>query len=238
MKLIYSVFPMYRKACYNVSTSIYKDGDLKLVTKRALNNKSIRHIEAILENKHILANLYGENCVPKVKQINDTTIEMEYISGTTLMSYMQHYLSENDTNSFFELLCFYVENILKGGDGDHFDGELLSNPYDKNRGVNIDLTFDNIIMLEDGIKIIDFEWLYPDIPLKFVLFRVLAELYTRNNYLCDKNGLSFDKLLDMVGILPLKEEYLKLANDWWLLLQDGYLARYKKTRYLVQNTGI
>ena len=100
------------------------------------------------------------------------------------------------------------------------------------------MTFDIIIMLEDGIKIIDFEWLYEDIPLKFVLFRALQQLYVRNTTLCDLNGLPLDKLLDMAGILPLKEEYFKLTNDWWLTLQDGYLARYEKKRYLVNNIGV
>ena len=228
MELIYSVFPKYRKACFDVSTSIFVDGDTKLVRKQALNEKAIRHIEGLLDNQEILGSIYGINCVPKVKRLNKNTIEMEYVSGPTLLSYMQYYLRKKDINSFFEFLCFYIDNILKGADGDYFDTNLLNNPYDKNRNVNIDLTFDNIIMLEDGIKIIDFEWLYEDIPLKFVLFRALQQLYVRNTTLCDLNGLPLDKLLDMAGILPLKEEYFKLTNDWWLTLQDGSLARYEK----------
>ena len=100
-------------------------------------------------------------------------------------------LYENIEYYYNRILANYTDDIIPVND---------FNPMSPNRKYNLDLTLNNIIVLPSGkIKIIDYEWLLPNISKKFELFRTVAFLYGQYKNIFKEKQLSQGKLLEICG---------------------------------------
>ncbi|MBB5336886.1 GT2 family glycosyltransferase [Pectinatus brassicae] len=176
--LKYVKFSDERKQNYKIETSIWQEEKNTFIKKTALNNDAKKHIKAIYENYKILSKIYGKNHIAACDIINDYTIKIEYVEGMSLADKIVEVLDSNNFNKFDKLMKFYEADILHGEILDNKEF-FLRNASEESRNTNIDLSFDNIILTNNSYKIIDYEWLYTNIPKKFVLYRALEGFIER-----------------------------------------------------------
>lgn len=234
MNLVYAVYPKNRKEIYQTATHIYEEKGKKIVYKHAMNECAIEHLQCFAENREILAKQYGDMHMPRVWWKSRDCLGIEYIEGETLQKKMCTYLRNNDLEGFLQSICFYFEHILKGTASSVLRIEDLANAHADQRKYNVDLTFDNIICTSHGYSIIDFEWLYPNIPKQFVLYRTIIEFYIRNKELLKESGVSLEWLLDLLELKQNEKKYNEYYCMWWDFLKDDSLRNYIRIRKQVR----
>lgn len=220
----YIKFNTNRKQQYQIETCICEENNEIFVKKIALNEKAQIHICTIYENYKILSNIYGSKHIADCTMENKSILRIKYVKGELLSDKMALALDNNDTETFYKLLSFYKECILKGEikNNSHFS---LVEANEVNRNTNIDLTFDNIIMDNGNYIVIDYEWLYSNIPKKFVLYRAISGFIERK--------IRFSKLLfdmDVWKICDIKnvDLYNVKEKEFYGAVLSSYNKKYIK----------
>lgn len=199
MKVIYTQNTMYRKEEYAISTQIVESEGQRFVLKKALNNKAIPFVNGMEKNYQELVKQYSRENIAKGELLSPGVFRMEYIDGEALDVICMRLLENGNYNGFFKNIEYYYNRILA-----NYTDEIIPvndfNPMSPNRKYNLDLTLNNIIVLPSGkIKIIDYEWLLPNISKKFELFRTVAFLYGQYKNIFKEKQLSQGKLLEICG---------------------------------------
>ena len=167
-----------RKAPYRTETALIEQDGRILVRKRALSPEAEAHLDAFLENGRILAETYGREHVARAERRGDA-IYIDYIDGRTLSDRLLDDYAAGGLSALCDGIDRYRRDILaRSGIGDGF----APGPWHfhaPGRDTDIDLTFDNIIITDSGWQIIDYEWLFPQVPRAFVLCRALLEFCYR-----------------------------------------------------------
>lgn len=212
---IYAKFTKERLPQFQIETQIYEADGRRLIRKRALLPEGEAHIERLFENYE-----YFENKMPGVLagvKRQGQTAEFEYIKGESFAKHLDDKVLAGDKEGFLELLAVYREltRRLAGGTQAYEptadDGAVLG-AYPELSGVsaaykvNADLTFDNIIFVEDGsLKVIDYEWIFDCLlPMDFPVYRALFAYYLR----------SHNELAQMISIEECRE-YLDITEEAW-----------------------
>ena len=192
MKKIYSKITKERRKQFQIETYIMKDGEQRLVVKRALAKDGVAHIRKMSDyyekNK-------DEGILCPSELISENEIAFEFLTGESLCNTMLEALEDKDEVRFLSLLRMYDGiirsnvNIEKGTfmpDAQFvqvFGEASFPDEMECGKEMNIDMSFDNIIkdQTDSKYKIIDYEWVFPfNIPIKFVIYRAVLAFYTRN----------------------------------------------------------
>ena len=190
-------FANERRERYRIATEISIEGGVRIVRKRAMQSDACSHIRVIAENAEILAGIYGEEHVAKAHLEDEQTLALEYVEGTSLHSRLLSAIERRDYAAVDCNIRFFIDEILNKGP-EHAPGKFqLENPADPARDSDIDLDFDNVILTQDGWKIIDYEWLFPGVPRVFLLGRALRTFGERAAVL---GASGTDTLLRTYGI--------------------------------------
>lgn len=236
---IYSKITKDRRKEFQIETSIYRDNqknEYKAV-KRAITPEAEAHIAAMnrvygLEKeksskKHFSATLCSS-------EYNDGRLEFEFVKGKSLCDKLLDSLKSGNRPEFEKLLFEYENIVYETAAGP--SGAEHENRLEEVEGLNIDLTFDNIIEVNPGeYKVIDYEWCMQDrIPVKYVLYRAVYAFYMRYQDMVSKH-YTLPDLLQNFGIQEqeAKEYYNRNLDfiDYVYDSRDGYnemLKAYKK----------
>ena len=148
---------------------------------------------------------------------------------------MRESLKAGDREKFLHYLDFYKKNILRGEEGTAALQEPLD-PHAEDRAYDIDVNFENVIFVGGKFMVYDYEWMFPKVSKKYILYRNLAVFRERN--LAMLEGLSLDKnsYWQLAGFSA--EElsayaYYKDERKFQLLATELYPTNYVKTRYQV-----
>ena len=197
-------------------TKIIEENGKTIVRKEAIDIKAKEHIKQIYSNYKRLVDLYGKEHIAFCKLVNDSVIDFEYVIGETLSNRLLNVLKQGDFDCFYKWIQFYIDNILMGSKAKNIEFKCSSIEC----AYNIDLIFENIILVNDkNIVIIDYEWLYEDIPEKFILYRAI------NDFL--EKTVSFKKILLEQKIF----ERYKISVDE----KNYYSMKEKEFQYSVVN---
>lgn len=168
-----------RRPEWQILTRVVCRGKKRSIWKTALTDVAMPHIAAILENHAILARIYGKEHVPACCRLDDKTIEIEYVRGTSLEECLRHDIVAGDETAFQARIRWYEQAILspipEASDGLAFDdfGDFR-NPA---RMVDWGATFDNIICTKDdeadGWQLIGCEWLCCGLPQNDLFWRAV-----------------------------------------------------------------
>ncbi len=236
---VYSKITKDRRKEYQIETAIYLNHETGVYSavKRAITPEAGQHIAAMnqvyhLEHekssrKHFSATLCRS-------EYTDGKLEFEFINGKSLCDKLLDALKSGN-RSEFEKLLFEYENIVYEAAVSHSEQENVKRTEEA-KGLNIDLTFDNIIEVNPGeYKVIDYEWCMPEmIPVKYVLYRAMYAFYMRYHDMISKY-YTLSELLAYFGIQ--EEEAKKYYNmnldfiDYVYDSKNGYnevLKAYKK----------
>lgn len=219
-----------RKKDTNLYTKIVFNGDKKIIYKCARNKESRKLLQNIVENCKILNGIYGKEHVAQSRLITKDLLEMEYVEGPTFQDLIFQAAEEAGIDGFIKYLEFYCNNILMGDNIDNI--KPLFDFYNNNRWINLDLNLDNVIFSNGQYIIIDYEWLLPSVPLKFILYRTIRYMIVHFKEKFEKYGIDENALWISVGINnELRERYISWDKEFYLAVLDTYRFSYIKKRY-------
>ena len=228
----YIHYSIDRKKETGLYTKILYNSDKKVIYKCARNKESRALLKNIAENCKILSGIYGKEHVAQCRLINDDLLEMEYIEGPTFQELIFQATEEAGIYGFVKYLEFYCNNILMGDNNDN--KKPLFNFNSNNRIINFDLNLDNIIYSNDKYVIIDYEWLLPSVPAKFILYRMFRHMIVNFKEEIIKYNIDEAVLWNFMGInYELKEKYISWDKDFYSIVLDTYRFRYIKKRQIL-----
>lgn len=241
---VYSKFTKDRRKEYQIETAIYhnnKENKFRAV-KKAIMPDSEKHIK----------NMYNEYLNNREKSLkkhysitlcdssyDDNVISFDFIEGKSICDKLLLALKKSD-KKLFEKILFEYQNII------HEMFEDKSNENDKVKGLNIDLTFDNIIEVAPGeYKVIDYEWYMEEVlSIKYVFYRAISAFYIRYQDTVSK-FYSLNELLDIFGISESEaNEYYEKNLEFINYVYDsdnGYnsvIKSYKKNTIPFNNRNL
>lgn len=219
---------------YRVSTLIYADGT---VEKRAVHEKAIAHLSAILRHEQELE----QRGIRILKsRLKDRRLVMPYYQGVTAEDHFHQLLQNHDEKGIRRLFHVLSENIIKSSEtfsgkslieqicNTHKDyGIILKNGY-------IDMTLSNCFFERGDLIFFDQEWKFEQIPLKFILFYAARQGYMS---FTGKSPITLDWLYQMLEIEDFVSDFILLERHLWDLILyrqehfydgDGWYQEYNE----------
>ncbi|WP_341279859.1 hypothetical protein [Paenibacillus sp. FSL H8-0537] len=239
MDIKYARYNRQRNEQFQTETAIGYRFDQLTVRKRALNDKATRHVQRIQENYELLQLHFSTIKTMKLVPVTleNNAVFYEYISEKTLNEMILDYIRNKKFEEFYAVLDQYVSflnslNVLqvdKAPVSDEFK-QVFGTECDTISGTvfpvgNIDLTFENLFLINGQYQVIDYEWVFDfHIPVKYVLYRAIQQLVVR---IRDYMEIDYNDLLSRVGISV--DEYGQYAQ-----MERSFVAYVKSSNYLGQ----
>lgn len=223
---------IYVKTCsdrapqYRINTIIYKNAGGLIVRKAGLDDKAVSHIENIKKNES-----YESKGYLNLGIINsgDDFVEFEYISEKNLYELVCCYAEQENGDEIWNVLdCYYntffCDAVIKDYRTDEFIsifGNADSNKdYKCINPANIDLILDNIYINNEKFTVIDYEWVFNIyIPIKFIIWRMINELYNQNSSI---GNIIQEK--DMLAHFDINEDDAAVFLSWTLNFIYSYVG--------------
>lgn len=247
MKVLYSKFTRERAPRFQLETSIVEDEQgMKTVQKRALNLSGESHIHNIYEN-YLRFSQRETSCFLECIY-KDNRVIFPYVEGKSLYAKLADALGKRDKECFCSILDEY-KTIVKNSIYDvtpYKEEEMFTEIFGRHifpdhisaaRYVDVDLTFDNIIIdQDDKIKIIDYEWMFEClVPINFAVYRAAFAFYLKHGG--QMGGImTEDEFYVYLGITQEEKEiYREMNNSMmsYIMSEDPSYKKYKrKVRFL------
>lgn len=199
-----------RREEFQIKTEILEAGGILRVDKSALCEEGIPHISSFPEKYKKLSGQSVRLNYAEPKLMNEgRTAQFCYLKGKTLAEQLVGILSDEGREAFYEELDRALELILdvKPELTDEFkvtpelirvfgEAEGLGGP--SFRVSNIDALFENMMVTEDGVFALDYEWVFDfPIPVAFIRFRTLYYFYQSCKSLL---GVTLEAFLASFGV--------------------------------------
>ena len=220
-KVCYAKYNRTRSPQFQTKTYIVED-EGKQVVKEALGEVAIEHIRSMAGKYELIKELYQNVSVADVRIENDRAV-FPYIDGETVAECLEKNLE--DRESLLQVIQKYIDKLFVYADSavvdfsptDEF--KKIFGSYEKTckalSRANVDEIFDNFVMCDDTIYLIDYEWVFDfPIPVDYIRFRTLYYFYA-------KNGNQISKIIDLDEYLA-HFGYDKESCEDWLKMDDCY----------------
>lgn len=250
MKKIYSKLTKERDAKYQIETAIYKkENGEKIVEKRALTAEAQDHVK----NMYKTYQKFQKNdknpfllCEQK-----ENSVYFPFINGVSLYKMIIEAAEKKDREKIFEIFGIYTDLIsTMYSEKNKFEySDEFYNMFGKiehlekqqaAKMVDIDLTFDNIIMVDGKIQIIDYEWTFDFlIPLKFPVCRAVYALWVKHAQLL-QGIITEEEIYKFFDINEEERALFQAMNDGFMKAVEGkensytkMLENYKKPEQII-----
>lgn len=226
-------------------TKIEKSHNQKIVTKEFLNDipRGYDIVKKMTDNYWILHNEFSN--IQYLKPIvHNEKLEYAYIEGMSLEEKMAENI--HNTDSMIQNLKYIVQKVLKPNEK-YFVEFKMTKEYERIFGndkvetqekclqvTNLDMILSNLILQNDKIICIDYEWIFDfPIPYEYIIYRCIENFFY-------KYGMYFSRNVDLRAILKkvdVKEENIRVyaqmqKNFYEFVYGEGqkyqYLKRYVK----------
>lgn len=170
-----------RKTNFRLITKIYDN----YVEKVPCFKEAEEHIKNIEKNIIELQNL-GFNIIDKVEGVN---IKSKYVNGKTLDKTIADYILKDKQQEAFKIIenwYKYIEEKLVSDSPVEINAKINNLDKEKIKELKIikygyiDIVFENIFFDNNEFILFDQEWYIEGIPLEFILYRALNNLYVYN----------------------------------------------------------
>lgn len=226
MRVLYCKSTEKRKPEFQIYTFIVEENGSRYAVKESVYDCGKQHIRRIADNYGTLRQVYGE-CIVDY-HMKDGRIYFPYVEGGTFGGYLRNLIITHESEEKIRLALQEWRTFLQGNESNvtvfeesvqskEIFGDAASLVGDKAlRITNFDCIADNIILSENGRKVIDYEWVYDfPIPEELTYYRVLKMFFLDN-----PNLVNFAKLLSLAGINENKSSiYEKLLQRF-----DTYIS--------------
>lgn len=222
MKLLYSKYSNDRALEYRIRTDIVELEDKnKAVIKKAVNNKSAKHVNNMYHNYVELENCFKDTkfSFNKASLCKDGVM-FQFLEGESLEETLDTLVRCGRFDDFKKIFQEYIDNLYRAAIYSFeissefvnvFGGEINNKDYYSLPITDIDIIFSNVYTQEDKWTIIDYEWTFNFlIPVKYVAFRTIYY------YLLPRKELDILKSVDMYGIADISDREAEtfLRAEW------------------------
>ncbi|MBR3152592.1 MAG: hypothetical protein IKF52_03190 [Clostridia bacterium] len=223
-----------RKDEYNLMIKIDKSKAYKYSTCQ----ESQKHLDDMKLNIEKLTDL-GFNILEKVE--NDIIIS-EFIKNDELDKIIVSLIKYNKTEeaiikikNWFDYISSKLGNIdindvKENNIYNYFNIEVSDDMLNKMNFTKygfIDLSFENVFLIDNDYVFYDQEWFFPNIPLEFIIYRAINNLYCYNETHIN-NFLKFDDMLKRFEIYEFKDSFNKLEKE----IQNYIMDKSKVNNYV------
>jgi GT2 family glycosyltransferase len=223
MKILYVKSNSERAKAFQLRTVIFEEDGVRYVKKEAMLPEAVPHLKKMKESYRKLQEVIVD---PRLKPVeivaeDEVSLTFEYIDGTSFER--QYSLAKRESeeaarkllDSYDELLyhgfktsafeASYVTETFKSLFGDLDFSPLYGQPCYEGIS-NIDLILSNLIVKENTIYIIDYEWIFDiNIPVSFTRFRTIHEA---NDLFWEmENNFVFGTVVGEEGFLKIQKQY-------------------------------
>ena len=236
MKKLYSKFTKERGKAFQIETAIWEkeDGERE-VTKRPLSAASRGHVAKMYENFR----WFEESGFLLPCRRKDDMVIFPFITGKSYYNSLMEAISRKDRGAFLEVLQKYkalMDSLYPERSPMKKDPEFerifgLADPFLGMEAVarlNIDLTFDNILVQGEKVQIIDYEWIFDfPIPIKYPMYRALYALCLKNR----NQFIDFIREEEIYGTMGISKEECELffrMNEAFMWYVEGGSESYTK----------
>ena len=237
MSPVYVKFSNERDQKLSIYTKIDQTADGKLTVKKApAHKKAVEHIRNLRIIYETLTEMYKEEGI-EVNQcsLKDNCAELEYLTGITLEDKLDHLLEEGRTEELEKLFFTYIGKVKNIHE---------KKPFVKTKGFvrvfgdvnlrsdlkcaeisNIDFVPANIILSDDKVSVIDYEWTFAfPVPSQYLVYRMIFYYLELNDKRRVLRNLNF---YEKAGITPEDIEiYVEMEHN----LQAYILGKHTAMR--------
>lgn len=191
MKILFAKTNYARKKQYLIQTTIYEvDGQL-FVKKRAYSETSKPHLASLVSSSDLILDNLSTISIASILKVESDAITFEYIHANSIEKQIESTFFYQEYDKQTQLLnsLLTIKSSFK---------QTFTSPYLNNNFINIfdpkkqfytqkkieccaiapiDLNFDNILLENNKIHIIDYEWTFNfPIPFEYIIFRAIYTL--------------------------------------------------------------
>lgn len=206
-------FNNMRKKKYQLCTKIYQD----YVTKQATNEEAKGHIAQM---KEIIKDLRDHGFEMMDREENRMIVS-KYMSGKSLYELILEDIQKGEIKEACELIEKWYQEIQSKFSKDKTSElnceiiveqdtsglTLLKNAY-------VDMVFENTFLVEGQFVFFDQEWMIPNLPLEFILYRAIHNMYLYHAEIADK--ISEESLLEKFDLV----KYLEIFQASEKMIQE------------------
>ncbi|EKN62794.1 hypothetical protein P9E76_11960 [Schinkia azotoformans] len=184
-------YSINRKKCFQIKTTIFEDNGMRFVRKDPFTEESKSHIHQIEKNFHLLKD---SNLVHVPPQLDGNKLIFQYVDGELLETRLYNILKKGSANEFIKAVQSYRSILLNENTIDFYETKQFTDIFGDGKRFNgmpafkvsnIDLNFDNLILSNGKIIVIDYEWVFEfPIPVDYVIYRALNVLFAKYENLC------------------------------------------------------
>lgn len=173
-KVKFASFNNIRKEEFRLCTKIYDDYVEKIKTSA----KSQVHIERMKQNIVDLKN-HGFDIIDKEE---NQKIISKYIDGKNFYQILLELINDEKIDETYELIVKWFDFIKS-----KFEKDILDNSdFSVVKNTYIDLVFENTFLINNNFVFFDQEWNFPNLPIEFILYRAINNMYIYNPEIEDK----------------------------------------------------
>ncbi|MBR1884435.1 MAG: hypothetical protein IJ809_05870 [Clostridia bacterium] len=223
----------------------FREEKYRLVTKmqenEVIKSGNNEHIKSIGNNIDILNSLG----ISSLDRVENGMVISSYCNGNTLEEIMiKKILNEEKINEFFEEIDRYAQYIkekMEQVDRKSFEFKDIFSKYsieveervkDKFTYIKhgfIDMTFDNIFVIENNYFVYDQEWYEENVPLEYMLYRAINRFFFNNKQL--RKIITEEEVYARYGLTDYLELFRSLENAWQKKIVDRNVLSYFESTY-------
>lgn len=245
-KIIYCKYNQNRAPKYQTKTVIYQTETEKYIEKEALCQEADAHIEAFQMNYELVKDIY-----PAIEFINcemqDGVVRYPFITGTSIDDFLKGHVTSWE--ELFVEMKLLIEKLYRVNT-EKSCGFKMTEEFKKRFGdtdcskdvcvcpCNLDMIFDNLMIMEDGtVKAFDYEWVcdFP-VPEKYVIYRVLCRFYDKYfGYISPK--YSFEEYIEQFQFDKEEQErYRRMEDAFIQFIYKGGEPAFQAEQYFLKRT--
>lgn len=230
-------FNNMRKDEYRLITKLTK----KEAIKEPFNNKSINQISNISKNISVLKELGFKT----IESSNDNEIRSTFMNCPTLDKQLIKTLESNGLDAFLNSMDAWYEYIKSkfthvNKENNIFEKHNVEVSEELIDGMTlikegyIDLVFQNVFVQDNEYIVFDQEWYEENIPLEFVLYRSLNNLFYHNRFI--EKTIKKEDIYKHYDILKYIEVFSALEEKWQHSLANNNIIKFYSSTYSRINT--
>jgi len=213
-KVIYCKYNLNRDPKFQTKTVIYQDGEERYIEKYALTEQADEHMAAFDSNYKLIKNLYSGISFIACEKVGEG-IRYPYVVGQPLEEILKERIHSWD--EVLPELKKIIEEVYLVNDEYKCQFEMTDDfksifgEVDCKEDVcicpsNVDVIFDNLVLIDQKITAFDYEWVcnFP-VPEKYIVYRVLCRFYDKHLHHIEKH-FTFDEFF---GAFDLTDEEMQ-----------------------------